>query len=217
MSARRPIDLAARAALALDDADDAGPADAGHDLVAAERLELVGDDRRRCGARRTGVRGAAWRSRRQAAISSAKSATRLMTGMGQASLRGAGRSGPYALARRGWNRRAALHPGARSSRRAGLDRGPRPCLTCAPRGSERQEFRSPEIDPARERSRRRGGTTAHVHPQDPARGRRRDASRRAGLGRDLPLRLPGRSQRARSLHAQRNLHARRSRQRLWRG
>ena len=44
MSARMPIDLAARAALALDDADDAGPADAGHDLVAAECLELVGDD-----------------------------------------------------------------------------------------------------------------------------------------------------------------------------
>ena len=43
MSARRPIDLVARQA-ALDDADDAGPADAGDHLVAAELLQLLGDD-----------------------------------------------------------------------------------------------------------------------------------------------------------------------------
>ena len=44
MSARRPITLPEARLAAADHADDAGPADAGDDLVAAERPELVGDD-----------------------------------------------------------------------------------------------------------------------------------------------------------------------------
>ena len=46
MSARRPITLSGVVRAALDDADDAGPAEAGHDLVAAEALELVRHDPR---------------------------------------------------------------------------------------------------------------------------------------------------------------------------
>ena len=45
MSARSPIDLAAPALAAADHADHAGPADAGHHLVAAEGLELLGHAR----------------------------------------------------------------------------------------------------------------------------------------------------------------------------
>ena len=79
MSARRPIDPAARLP-AADDADHAGAADAGHHLVAAEFAQLLGHDAGRA-VHVVVELGMRWRSRRQAAISSAASAMRLMTGM----------------------------------------------------------------------------------------------------------------------------------------
>ena len=82
MSARRPMTLPLACAWPRMTPDDAGAADPGHHLVAAERRAACRRRRPPCGGRRRGAPGVAWISRRQAAISSAKSAMRLMTGMG---------------------------------------------------------------------------------------------------------------------------------------
>ena len=150
-SAARPCRRAGRSTLpelvaaALDHADDAGAADAGHDLVAAELSSLSAT---MPAVRWTSKRssGCSWKSRRQAAISSARSATRLMTGMETESLaRSIGEpEAPTQPARSAATRRGR-EAGGRSEAgtldaRWGWTGGPVRRLTCRSRGSAAQRL-----------------------------------------------------------------------------